>query len=400
MADREGAAAIATGLAGRRAPLLLLALAAIALPSLAFVTEAPNRLLSGKPVGFATALGLAGAAPGVALALPLLALLAPLAWPRSAPVRWASILGAGLAAAALAGVAGRAAAALAVGAAASARTSFGAGFWLALAALLLLAADAAQRLRLAPLAALGAALLALGPLGALLGCGALGELSILKEFANQRDLFAAALLRHVAIVAGALAPTLVAGVPLGLAAWRWQTVRRTAFPVLNIVQTIPSIALFGLLMAPLSGLARLLPRLADWGISGVGLAPAIIALVLYSLLPIVRNTVEGLAGVPESVRDAARGMGMTPLQAFWHVDVPLALPVFLSGVRITAVQAVGLAAVSALIGAGGLGAIMFQGLFANALDLVLLGAVPVILLAVAVDLAFRLLAALAARQSR
>ena len=302
MADREGAAAIATGLAGRRAPLLLLALAAIALPSLAFVTEAPNRLLSGKPVGFATALGLAGAAPGVALALPLLALLAPLAWPRSAPVRWASILGAGLAAAALA-----------AGAGASARTSFGAGFWVTLAALLLLAADAAQRLRLAPLAALGAALLALGPLGALLGCGALGELSILKEFANQRDLFAAALLRHVAIVAGALAPTLVAGVPLGLAAWRWQTVRRGTFPVLNIVQTIPSIALFGLLMAPLSGLARQLPWLADWGISGVGLAPAIIALVLYSLLPIVRNTVEGLLGVPESVRDAARGMGMTKL---------------------------------------------------------------------------------------
>jgi osmoprotectant transport system permease protein len=396
MADRQGAAAIATG---RRAPLLLLALAAIALPSLAFVTEAPNRLLSGKPVGFATALGLAGTAPGVALALPVLALLAPLAWPRSAAVRWASILGAGLAAAALAWVAGRAAAALAAGAGASARTSFGAGFWVTLAALLLLAADAAQRLRLAPLAALGAALLALGPLGALLASGTLGQLSILKEFANQRDLFAAALLRHVAIVAGALAPTLVAGVPLGLAAWRWQTVRRGTFPVLNIVQTIPSIALFGLLMAPLSGLARQLPWLADWGISGVGLAPAIIALVLYSLLPIVRNTVEGLLGVPESVRDAARGMGMTKLQAFWHVDVPLALPVFLSGVRITAVQAVGLAAVSALIGAGGLGAIMFQGLFANALDLVLLGALPVILLAVVVDLAFRLLGALAARQS-
>jgi osmoprotectant transport system permease protein len=90
---------------------------------------------------------------------------------------------------------------------------------------------------------------------------------------------------------------------------------------------------------------------------------------------------------------------MTPTQVFWHVDVPLALPVFLSGVRITAVQAVGLAAVSALIGAGGLGAIMFQGLFANALDLVLLGAVPVILLAVAVDLVFRLLVALAARET-
>jgi len=399
VAGREGAAEITTGPAGRRAPLLLLALAAIALPSLAFVTEAPNRLLSGRPVGFATALGLTGASPGVGFALTLLPLFALLAWPQKVVVRWAGILGAGLAAAALAWVAGRTAEALAAGAAVSARTSLGSGFWLTLAALLLLAADAAQRLRLAPLAALGAALLALGPLGALLASGALGELSILKEFVNQQDVFAAALLRHGVIVAGALAPTLVLGVPLGLAAWRWQTLRRTVFPVLNIVQTIPSIALFGLLMAPLSGLARRLPGLADWGISGIGLAPAIIALVLYSLLPIVRNTVEGLRGVPESVRDAARGMGMTPTQVFWHVDVPLALPVFLSGVRITAVQAVGLAAVSALIGAGGLGAIMFQGLFANALDLVLLGAVPVILLAVAVDLVFRLLVALAARET-
>jgi osmoprotectant transport system permease protein len=379
-------------------PLLLLAVVLIVLLTLPFVTQAPNRLLSGRPVGFVTTLGLAGATRGVALALALLAAFAPLAWPRSAAIRWGSMLGAGLAGAALAWLAGQAAEALAVGASASARTSLGGGFWVALAALLLLAADAAQRLRLAPQAALLAALLALGPLAVLLASGALGDLSILKEFANQRDVFAAALLRHATIVAGALAPTLLVGVPLGLAAWRWQALGGAVFPALNIVQTIPSIALFGLLMAPLSGLARLLPGLADWGISGIGLAPAIIALVLYSLLPIVRNTAEGLAGVPADVRDAARGMGMTKLQAFWHVDVPLALPVFLSGVRITVVQAVGLAAVCALIGAGGLGAIMFQGLFANALDLVLLGAVPVILLAVAVDLVFRLLAALAARE--
>jgi osmoprotectant transport system permease protein len=142
------------------------------------------------------------------------------------------------------------------------------------------------------------------------------------------------------------------------------------------------------LIGPLSWLGTRVP-----GVSGVGVAPAIIALVLYSLLPIVRNTVEGLDGVPSDVRTAARGTGMSPVQTFLQVEAALALPVLLSGLRVTAVQAVGLAAVSALIGAGGLGAIIFQGLFADALDLVLLGALPVIALAVVADLVFRLLTA-------
>jgi osmoprotectant transport system permease protein len=106
-----------------------------------------------------------------------------------------------------------------------------------------------------------------------------------------------------------------------------------------------------------------------------------------------------LAGVPATVQEAARGMGLTRRQSFWRVEIPLALPVILAGLRITAVQAVGLAAVSALIGAGGLGAIMFDGLFANALDLVLLGALPVIFLAVLVDLIFRVATGLTARWS-
>jgi osmoprotectant transport system permease protein len=176
-------------------------------------------------------------------------------------------------------------------------------------------------------------------------------------------------------------------------------VRRIAFPILNVVQTIPSIALFGLLIAPLSSLSDAIPLLPRLGISGVGVAPAIIALVLYSMLPVVRNTTEGLAGVPATVQEAARGMGLTRRQSFWRVEIPLALPVILAGLRITAVQAVGLAAVSALIGAGGLGAIMFDGLFANALDLVLLGALPVIFLAVLVDLIFRVATGLTARWS-
>src|SRR4029077_16441211 len=149
---------------------------------------------------------------------------------------------------------------------------------------------------------------------------------------------------------------------------------------------------FGLLMVPLALLATALPGLHQVGVSGIGMAPAVIALLLYSLLPAVRSTVAGLGQVPRPVVEAAAGMGLTAAQIFRKVEVPIALPVFLSGLRIAAVQAVGLAVVAALIGAGGLGTLVFQGLASGALDLVLLGVVPVVALAVAVDAAFRILA--------
>ncbi len=144
-----------------------------------------------------------------------------------------------------------------------------------------------------------------------------------------------------------------------------------------------------MLIAPLSGLAAAIPWLAELGIGGIGLAPAIIALVLYALLPLVRNVVAGLEAVPDSVVESAKGMGMTRQQLFFRVQMPIAMPLILSGVRIIAVQTVGLAVVAALIGAGGLGAIVFQGLLSSALDLVLLGVIPVIAMAVIVDSLFK-----------
>jgi osmoprotectant transport system permease protein len=153
---------------------------------------------------------------------------------------------------------------------------------------------------------------------------------------------------------------------------------------------VPSIALFGLLIGPLSGLASAVPALGALGIGGVGPAPAIIALVLYALLPIARNTLAGLASVPAAAIDAGRGMGMTPRQLFWHVEMPLALPVLLAGLRIVMVQTIGLTVVAALIGAGGLGTFVFDGLGQYATDLVLLGALPAILLALGFDFLLRL----------
>jgi len=170
------------------------------------------------------------------------------------------------------------------------------------------------------------------------------------------------------------------------------------FAGLNLLQTVPSIALFGLLIVPLSALATAVPVLGRLGIAGIGLAPAVIALVLYALLPIVRSTVAGISGVDPGVIDAARGMGMTRRQLFWRVELSLAAPVLLAGLRIVTVQAIGLAVVAALIGAGGLGSFVFEGLGQYAADLVLLGALPTIALALAADFLLQLLASLLRRR--
>jgi osmoprotectant transport system permease protein len=204
--------------------------------------------------------------------------------------------------------------------------------------------------------------------------------------------------RHIVLVAAAVGPALAIGFPLAVAAVRRPHWQAPLFAVLNVLQTIPSIALFGLLIVPLSALAAAFPALAALGVGGIGPAPAIIALILYALLPIVRNSVAGLAGVDPAVVDAARGMGMTRRQLFWKVELPLALPLLLAGLRIVLVQAIGLAVVAALIGAGGLGSFVFEGLGQYAADLVLLGALPAIGMALAADLLLQTVSALLARR--
>ncbi|HEX3885164.1 MAG TPA: ABC transporter permease, partial [Stellaceae bacterium] len=166
---------------------------------------------------------------------------------------------------------------------------------------------------------------------------------------------------------------------LALRRERW---RGPVFATLNLLQTVPSIALFALLIAPLSAL----------GLGGIGPVPAVIALVLYALLPVARNTATGLGGIDPAVADAARGMGMTGRQILWRVEMPLAAPVLLAGLRIVTVQTIGLTVVAALIGAGGLGSFVFEGLGEDAADLVLLGALPAILLALAADFVLQLAA--------
>jgi osmoprotectant transport system permease protein len=123
-------------------------------------------------------------------------------------------------------------------------------------------------------------------------------------------------------------------------------------------------------------------------VGGIGAAPAIVALALYALLPIVANTYAGLAGVPETMRDAGRGMGMSRARLLARVELPLAAPVILTGIRIVVVQNIGLAAVAALIGGGGFGTLVFRGMGQAAMDLVLLGTVPIVAMAILASLLF------------
>jgi osmoprotectant transport system permease protein len=220
------------------------------------------------------------------------------------------------------------------------------------------------------------------------------HLSIAQEYANQRDVFGPAILRHLQIVFLAVVPALVIGLLLAWRMTRTRILRQALFPILNVIQTIPSIALFGLLMAPLAWLAVQLPALGRAGISGVGIAPAVIALFMYALLPIVRSALAGLEQVPAEAVNAARAMGMSAGQLLWQVELPLALPVLLIGLRSAVVQTTGLAAVSALVGAGGLGQIMFDGLFSAANELVILGVIPIVLLAMMADTFFKVLSTL------
>ena len=160
-----------------------------------------------------------------------------------------------------------------------------------------------------------------------------------------------------------------AAVALGVVAARRPQLATLAVGTAGVIFTIPSLALFALLVGPL----------------GLGTAPAVAALALYSVLPVLRNTVVGLHEVPADAVEAARGMGMTEAQALWRVRLPLALPVVVGGVRVAAVTAVGMATVAALVAAGGLGDSVFAGLRADDTTEVLAATVLIGGLALAVD---------------
>jgi osmoprotectant transport system permease protein len=179
-------------------------------------------------------------------------------------------------------------------------------------------------------------------------------------------------LEHLTLVAIAILIAVAIGVPLGVVITRKAGLRRWVLGLANVVQTVPSLALFGFLLpVPLLG--------------GLGSRPAIVALALYALLPIIRNTYTGIMGVDPAVREAARGMGMTDRQLLLQVELPLALGVILAGIRVATVISVGIATIAAAIAAGGLGTYIFRGLTMANNYVILAGAVPAALLALLAD---------------
>ncbi|MBE0464005.1 MAG: ABC transporter permease [Halomonadaceae bacterium] len=265
-----------------------------------------------------------------------------------------------------------------------ARLGIGAGYWVLLFILMLCLIELRLKLalrRLWPVVILSS----IGLIWWLCASLWLSDLALIQEFKARDRQFIQAALEHILLVSVAVSISIVVGTLLALLMRRFVKLQKSAFALLNFLQTIPSLALFGLLLAPLAWLAANVPILAQLGVSGIGNTPALIALVAYSLLPMVRNTYIALEEVSPDTLEAASAMGMRASQRFWQVRLPLALPIMLEGVRITTVQAIGLTAVAALIGAGGLGTFIFQGLGQAAMDMVLLGALPILILALVVD---------------
>jgi osmoprotectant transport system permease protein len=177
---------------------------------------------------------------------------------------------------------------------------------------------------------------------------------------------------HIVLVASAMSIAIAIGVPAGILLTRRAAWRRPVLTIANVLQTIPSLALFGFLIP--------LPLLG-----GIGPRTAIVALVLYALLPIVRNTLTGILGVDPAVRESAVAMGMTARQVLRQVELPLAARTILAGIRIATVTTVGTATVAAAIGAGGLGVFIFRGVASVDSVQILAGAVPAALIALISD---------------
>ena len=179
-------------------------------------------------------------------------------------------------------------------------------------------------------------------------------------------------LEHLFLVAISTGIAILIGVPLGILLTRKPALSKPILGFANIMQTVPSLALFGFLIP--------LPFLG-----GIGKHTAIVALVLYALLPILRNTLTGILAVDPTVRESAVAMGMTGRQLLWEVELPLATRTILAGVRIATVTTIGTATIAAAIGGGGLGVFIFRGLASVDTTLLLAGAVPAALIAVAAD---------------
>jgi ABC-type proline/glycine betaine transport system permease subunit len=207
-------------------------------------------------------------------------------------------------------------------------------------------------------------------------------MTLFEYLDSRRDLLVAQTLEHATIVLMSVALATLIGVLIGIATYRNRRARGIAVAIAAAILTIPSFALLGLLITPL----------------GLGYLPALVALTLYALLPIIRNTVVGLTEIDPALTEAARGIGMSRMRSLITVEIPLAWPVILAGIRVSTQMTMGIAAIAAYVGGPGLGNQIFSGLAnlggVNSLNQALIGTLGVVVLALVVDLCLGLLGAL------
>lgn len=187
---------------------------------------------------------------------------------------------------------------------------------------------------------------------------------------SRSDLIQEAFIQHIYLSFIALAVGIAIALPIGILVARYRSFAEPVIGITAVFQTIPSLALFGLLVP----------------LIGIGTKTALIALIIYALLPILRNTYTGISNIDESMIEAGRGMGMTKSQLLWQIEFPLALPFIMAGIRTATVLTVGIATLATFVGAGGLGDVIYRGLQSYNNSLVLAGALPVALLAILFDL--------------
>ncbi|SFL94977.1 ABC transporter permease subunit [Methylorubrum salsuginis] len=391
MARAAGRGAMTMAVSGARAALPRLA-AALVLPlvlaSLPLLHLAPNRLVTGAPIS-AAVLG-----PWL---WPLLALAA------TGPALVASArgrVGAGLGLLACAGGLalllvglGTGASELLAGQPPAARARLAAGAWLVG---LGLGAGMVFGMRASRLPAPGwlAAVAILALTAGLGAAGRLDALSLTVEFHARRDGLARAILDHLALSGGAL---ILAGLVTG-ALGVWRRGRGAVDLLVGGVQVVPAVALLGGLVAAASAVLALLPGLRAAGLSALGAGPALIGIAAYLLLPLWRGLQGALRAPDPAALDAARALGLTPRQTLTALRLPLGAGLLIGGLRVAAVQALGLATLAQLVGAGGLGRLVFDGMAQFAPDLILLGALPVIALSLAAESALAALEAAARRR--
>jgi osmoprotectant transport system permease protein len=374
------------------AALLRLA-AATALPlvlwHLPVLHLAPNRLVTGAPIPAGAAFGpwlwpllvLAGLGPGLASA------------DRGRAGAILAVLACAGGLALLLAALGTGAADLLAGHPPAARARLASGAWIAGLGLCASLAQSARSGRL-PGAGWLAALAVAALLAGLGHGGTLDGLSLVVEFKARRDGLAQAILAHLALAGGALA--LAALVTAGLGPWRRG--RGAVDLLVGGLQVVPAIALLGGLVAATSALLTLVPSLRAHGVSALGAGPALVGIAAYLLLPLWRGLQGALRAPDPASLDAARALGLTPRQILTGLRLPLGAPVLIGGVRVAAVQALGLATLAPLVGAGGLGRLVFDGMAQFAPDLILLGALPVIALSLSAESGLSALEAAARRR--